>query len=224
MVVGARREAALKELVEELGGTERALAVRTDVTDRESVEGLVKAAEAKFGHGVDILVNVAGVMYFTYMKNCKVDEWDTTVDVNCKGVLHGFAAVLPGMVSRGAGHVITISSDAGRRVFPSLAVYSASKYFVEALSEGTRRELVGTGVKVTTIQPGDCATDLVRNNTDAEACDAMGVKIGETVGEGWANEWQLLNPSDVADAVVYAATAAPHVAINEVLIEPRDQA
>ena len=75
-------------------------------------------------------------------------------------MLNGFAAVLPGMVARGKGHIITISSDAGRRVFPSLAVYCASKYFVEVLSEATRRELIGTGLRVTTIQPGDCATDL----------------------------------------------------------------
>ena len=146
------------------------------------------------------------------------------------------------MTERGSGHIITISSDAGRRVFPNLSVYCASKYFVEALSEGTRRELVvsaapllhrcrlglcsleastplpsvrvlvrvvsgrwcgqGTGVRVTTIQPGDCATDLVMENTDKEACAAMGVTPGEKVGTGWANEWQLLQPKDVADAVV----------------------
>ena len=124
-------------------------------------------------------------------------------------------------------------------------------------------QLVGTGIRVTTIQPGDCATDLVATNTDLEACTAMGVTPGKTVGEGWANgacihpptlsshcppvlggsrkrsidlsnilqncrvlfaEWQLLQPSDVADAVIYASTAPPHVAVNEILIEPRDQA
>ena len=225
VAVGARRVEMLEALcADELGG-ERAVAVATDVTDRASVKNLVqKATETFGGQEVDILVNVAGVMYFTLMKNVQEDEWERTVDVNCKGVLNGFGAVLPSMTKRGSGHIITISSDAGRRVFPNLSVYCASKYFVEALSEGTRRELVGTGVKVTTIQPGDCATDLVKNNTDEEACKAMGVQPGKVVGEGWANEWMLLQPSDVADAVVYAATAPPHVAINEVLIEPRDQA
>jgi NADP-dependent 3-hydroxy acid dehydrogenase YdfG len=201
----------------------RAIAVKTDVTDRASVKRLVSQAEKTFGGGVDILVNVAGVMYFTLMKNAQEDEWERTVDVNCKGVLNGFGAVLPGMVERGAGHIITISSDAGRRVFPKLSVYCASKFFVEALSTGTRAELIGTGLRITTIQPGDCKTELVMNNTDKEALEELGIKAGATVGEGWGNDFNLLEPSDVADAVMYAATAPAHVAINEVLVEPRDQ-
>ena len=226
VAAAARRLEKLKDLCDGLNGKsgdDRALAVACDVTQRASVKTLVKTAEEKFGSGVDILVNCAGVMYFTLMKNVHEDEWERTVDVNVKGVLHGFGAVLPGMTERKSGHIVTISSDAGRRVFPSLSVYCASKYFVEALSEGTRRELVGTGIRVTTIQPGDCATDLVKTNTDKEACAALGVEIGKTVGEGWANENQVLHPSDIADAVVYAVTAPPHVAVNEILIEPRDQ-
>ena len=86
--------------------------MQTDVTNRASVVHLVSEAEKTFGRGVDVLVNVAGVMYFTMMKNVKEDEWEQTVDVNCKGVLNGFGAVLPGMVERGKGHIITISSGA----------------------------------------------------------------------------------------------------------------
>jgi NADP-dependent 3-hydroxy acid dehydrogenase YdfG len=225
VAVGARRlerlEALCLELDPSANGT--ALPIQTDVTDAKSVKNLVNKAEETFGRGVDVMVNVAGVMYFTLMKNCKEDEWNRTVDVNCKGVLNGFGAVLEGMVERGNGHIITISSDAGRRVFKSLAVYCASKYFVEALSEATRRELVGTGLRITTIQPGDCATELVKNNTDTEALDSMGIQAGAVVGEGWGNEWNLLRPEDVAASVLYAATAPAHVAVNEVLIEPRDQ-
>ena len=225
VAVGARRLERLEALCLELDPASKgtAVPVQTDVTDAASVKRLVATAESKFGSGVDVLVNVAGVMYFTLMKNCKEDEWTQTVDVNCKGVLNGFGAVLEGMVARGKGHIITISSDAGRRVFPKLAVYCASKFFVEALSEATRRELVGTGLRITTIQPGDCATDLVRNNTDKEALDSLGIKADAVVGEGWANEWSVLRPEDVAASVLYAATAPAHVAINEVLIEPRDQ-
>ena len=94
---------------------------------------------------------------------------------------------------------------------------------MEALSTGTRAELIGTGLRVTTIQPGDCKTELVMNNTDEEALKELGIKAGATVGEGWGNEFNLLEPSDVADAVMYAATAPAHVAVNEVLVEPRDQ-
>lgn len=168
-------------------------------------------------------VHMTGVMYFTNMKNLHEDEWERTVDVNCKGTMFGIGAVLGGMVERGSGHIVNISSDAGRRIFPSLAVYCASKYFVEAMSEGLRRELVGTGLKVTTIQPGDCATDLVMNNTDTEAAEEQGVSIGVKVGTG-STENQVLQPEDIAAAVLYAVTAPSHVAVNEVLVEPRDQA
>ena len=109
------------------------------------------------------------------------------------------------------------------RIFPNLAVYCASKAFVETLCECTRRELVGTGVTLTTICPGDVkGTELIMSNTDSSAADKMGVEIGKPVGTGF-NRNQLLDPKDVADSVLYAITAPPHVTINTVLIEPRDQ-
>lgn len=193
-----------------------------DVTQRQSVIDLVQEAENKLGE-VDVLINCAGVMYFTEMKNALVDQWEQTVDVNCKGVLNGIGAVLPTMVSRGKGKILTISSDAGMRQFQTLAVYCASKTFVETLCEITRRELVGTGVTLTTICPGDVkGTELVMKNTDVGAASKIGVEIGKAVGEGFSRT-QLLDTDDVANAVVYALTAPPHVAINTVLIEPRDQ-
>ncbi|KAL9185114.1 hypothetical protein ACHAXT_002891 [Thalassiosira profunda] len=193
-----------------------------DVTKRESVCDLVKEAEEKLGD-VDILINCAGVMFFTEMKNGLVDQWEQTVDVNCKGVMHGIGAVLPKFVARGKGKILTISSDAGMRQFPSLAVYCASKTFVETLYEITRRELVGTGVTLTTILPGDVkGTELIMKNTDQESAEKIGVEIGKAVGTGFARN-QLLDTDDVASAVIYALTAPPHVAINTVLIEPRDQ-
>eukprot|EP00959_Pyramimonas_sp_CCMP1952_P133783 2797663-Pyramimonas_sp.AAC.1 len=87
------------------------------------------------------------------MKNLHEDEWERQVDINCKGVLNGVAAVLDGMVKRDAGHIINISSDAGRDVFPSLTVYSATKHFVWAISKGLRKELVGTKVRVRATLP-----------------------------------------------------------------------
>lgn len=193
-----------------------------DVTSRSSVESLVKEAEDKLGD-VDVLINCAGVMYFTEMKNALVDQWDQTVDVNCKGVLHGIGAVMKGMVSRGRGKIVTISSDAGMRHFQTLAVYCASKTFVETLCEVTRRELVGTGVTLTTICPGDVkGTELIMNNSDKSAAEKIGVEIGKPVGEGFSRN-QLLDTSDIADAVIYVLTAPAHVAVNTLLIEPRDQ-
>ena len=132
------------------------------------------------------MINCAGVMYFTLMKNCNLTEWAQTINVNCLGVTNGFAACLPHFLERGEGHIVNISSDASKRVFPSLAVYCASKTFVDVLSEGTRRELVGTGVKITCVQPGDVkGTELIMKNSDGEAAEKMGVEIGKPVGEGF---------------------------------------
>ncbi|GMI30380.1 hypothetical protein TrCOL_g10468 [Triparma columacea] len=226
VALAARRIEVLEKLKSDLVAkgvsSSKIICCKTDVAVRQSVLDLVSLTESSLGP-IDILVNCAGVMYFTLMKNCNMDEWDRTIDTNIKGVTNGFGAVLPLFLSRSNGHIITISSDAGRRVFPSLAVYCASKTFVEVLSEGTRREVVGTGVKITTIQPGDVGgTELIMKNSDTEAASKMGVTIGAPVGEGF-NRNQLLDTQDVADAVLYAVTAPKHVAVNEILIEPRDQ-
>jgi NADP-dependent 3-hydroxy acid dehydrogenase YdfG len=95
--------------------------VPTDVTDRRQVKSLVAHAEAELGP-VDVLINCAGVMYYTLMCNLREDEWEQTVEVICKGLLNCVGAVLGGMLWRGGGHIVTISSDAGRRVFPGLAI------------------------------------------------------------------------------------------------------
>jgi NADP-dependent 3-hydroxy acid dehydrogenase YdfG len=152
-------------------------------------------------------------MYFTQMRNLREDEWERTVEVNCKGALNCVGAVLPGMLERGRGHVVTISSDAGRKVFPGLAVYSASKFFVEALSQGLRLETAGTGLKVTTVQPGNVATDLVSLSADEEALKLYGQPTGARV----------LDPEDVAASIIHALGQPEHVAVNEILVQPRDE-
>ena len=212
LALAARREEALLGVRDGLGDGAESLVLPTDVTDRGQVEALVGRAEEKLGP-VDALVNCAGVMYYTMMKNVRAEEWDRTVEVNCKGALNCVGAVLPGMLERSGGHIVTISSDAGRVVFPGLAVYSASKFFVEALSRGLRLETAGTGVKVTTVQPGNVATDLLALSGDEEALEAYGQPDGARV----------LDPEDVAASVVYALSQPEHVAVNEVLVEPRDE-
>jgi NADP-dependent 3-hydroxy acid dehydrogenase YdfG len=214
VALAARREDALLEVqsgLESRNGKESIVAP-TDVTDREQVRSLVARAEEELG-SVEILVNCAGVMYYTLMKNRREEEWERTVEVNCKGALNCVGAVLPGMLERGRGHIVTISSDAGRNVFPGLAVYSASKFFVEALSQGLRLETAGTGVKVTTIQPGNVATDLISMSGDEEALEEYGQPGGARV----------LNPEDVAASVMHALVQPEHVAVNEILVEPRDE-
>ena len=212
VALAARREDALVEVRQDLSGRGKNLIVPTDVTDRDQVLSLVARAEQELGP-VDILVNCAGVMYYTLMKNLRQQEWERTVEVNCNGALNCVGAVLPGMLERGRGHIVTISSDAGRKVFPGLAVYSASKFFVEALSQGLRLETAGTGLKVTTVQPGNVATDLLSMSADEEALEAYGQPSGVRV----------LDPEDVAASVVHALVQPEHVAVNEILVEPRDE-
>jgi NADP-dependent 3-hydroxy acid dehydrogenase YdfG len=215
LALAARRRDMLVEVqagLERQGGEVRTLIVPTDVTDRRRVKSLVRRTEEEFGP-VDVLVNCAGVMYYTLMGNLHEDDWEQTVDVLCKGMLNCVGAVLRGMLDRGRGHIITISSDAGRKVFPGLAVYSGGKFFVEAVSQGLRLETAGTGLKVTTVQPGNVATDLAELSHDVEALELYGQPSGARV----------LDPEDVAAAVVHALRQPDHVAVNEILVEPRDE-
>ena len=214
VALAARREEALLEIqagLEDRDG-QMSIVAPADVTDREQVDSLVRRTGEELGP-VEILVNCAGVMYYTLMKNVREEEWERTVEVNCKGALNCVGAVLPGMLERGRGHIVTVSSDAGRKVFPGLAVYSASKFFVEALSQGLRLETAGTGLKVTTIQPGNVATDLISMSADEEALEEY-----EQPGDS-----RVLDPEDVAASVVHALVQPEHVAVNEVLVEPCDE-
>ncbi|KAI1329452.1 enterobactin synthetase component F [Xylariaceae sp. FL0255] len=190
----------------------KVFAKATDITSAEQVTGLMRGTEAELG-GIDILVSNAGVMYFTMMASVDTAQWERTVDVNCKGLLHCLAATIPKMLSRGKGHIVAVSSDAGRKVFPGLGVYSASKFFVEATLQSLRLETAGTGLKVTAIQPGNVATDLLGLSTDPVALEKYGAPSGA----------EVLKPEEVADAIVFAVTRPDHVAVNEVLIEPRDE-
>lgn len=213
LALAARRAEELEKVKRMLVVREGKVIVRsTDVVKRGEVEALVKQAEEELGP-VDILVSCAGVMYFTMMKNCLVEEWDRTVDVNCKGLLNALSSTVPGMLERGSGHVVAISSDAGRKVFPGLGVYSASKFFVEATLQSLRLETAGSGLRVTAIQPGNTFTPLLQMSSDQEAVK----KYGEPSGA------QILSPEDIAGSIVYALRQPDHVSVNEVLIEPRDE-
>jgi amino acid adenylation domain-containing protein/thioester reductase-like protein len=185
---------------------------KTDVTERKQVERLMRRAEKELGP-IDIVVSCAGVMYWTLMKNAQLDDWDRTVDVNCKGLLHCIASAVPNMLKRGTGHFVAISSDAGRKVFPGLGVYSASKFFVEATLQSLRLETAGSGLRVTSVQPGNTKTPLLNMSTDTEAVK----KYGEPSGA------EIMDPEDVANAIAYALQQPAHVAMNEILIEPRDE-
>ena len=215
--MGARRIGELEKtrsIVAESckGCVSKTICVSTDVTKREQVESLVETAEITLGP-VDILVNVAGCMYFTLMKNVMWDQWEQQVDVNAKGTMYGIGTVLPKMLQRGKGHIVNITSDAGRKAFAGLGIYSGSKFFVEAVSQALRLETASTGLRVTCIQPGNVATPLLSKSTDPEGLEEYGTPTGAKV----------LEPADIGRAVVYALTQPEWCAVNEILVEPREE-
>ncbi|XP_049804567.1 uncharacterized protein LOC126248021 isoform X1 [Schistocerca nitens] len=212
VAMAARRVERLKQLqleIEEQGAM--AIAVQMDVCNEDEVCAGVKKTESLLGP-ISILVNNAGVMYYTLMKNLKLSDWKKMVDVNINGVLTCLSAVLGGMVDRKCGHIINISSDAGRKAYAGLAVYSGTKFFIEALSRSLREEVVGTGIKVTCIQPGDVKTELHGHSTDVEAKEMYDA----------SDKVKILTPNDVAQAVIYALTQPDYCAVNEILLEPRE--
>jgi len=141
VVLAARNFEKLNKLKDELNSEGiKAIAVKTDVVSRDDMQAMAKAAIDEFG-SIDLLVNNAGLMPLSFMKNLHHEEWNQMIDVNIKGVLNGIEAVLPTMMKNKSGHIINISSVAGVKVFPSSAVYSGTKWAVEAITEGLRMEM-----------------------------------------------------------------------------------
>ncbi|MDH5805079.1 MAG: SDR family oxidoreductase [Gemmatimonadota bacterium] len=215
VVLGARRKDRLEVLqaeIAEAGGT--ALAVAVDVTDREAVEGMAQQALKAFGR-IDILVNNAGIMPLSPIRALKVDEWDRMIDVNVKGLLYCVAAVLPTMLEQEDGHIINVSSVAGRRPFQNGVIYSSTKFAVRAISQGLRLELSPEDkIRVTDIEPGVVATELTHHITHEETA--------ERFKANWANKKEL-DSEDVAEAIRWVAMQPEHVNVNELLVRPTDQ-
>lgn len=214
VVLAARREDRLNELRDEIeadGG--RALVVPTDVTDREACQHLVDKTLETYGR-LDILVNNAGLMPLSLVDKVKLDEWETMVDVNVKGVLFCTAAALPHFTEHERGDIVNVSSVAGRRVFPGGAVYCATKFAVTAFSEGLRQELGPKyGIRVICIEPGAVATELTDTITDEDIRSRFGTM-----------KLTPLEPNAIARAIVHAVTAPRGVTTAEMLIMPTDQA
>jgi Short-chain alcohol dehydrogenase of unknown specificity len=211
----ARRKDRLENLQKEIQQKDgQALAIAADVTKKDDVKKAVDACLKTFGR-IDILINNAGIMPLSYVKNLKEDEWERMVDVNIKGVLYGIGAVLPSMIEQSSGHIVNISSIAGRRVFAGGAVYCATKFAVAALSEGLRMELSAEHkIRVTVIEPGLVATELPNTITDTE--------FQTKVFPSFAKVKPLM-ADDIARAILYAVTQPPHVDVAEILVMPSKQ-
>jgi hypothetical protein len=216
VVLAARRVDRLEQLknrLEQETGA-RVLPLPCDVTKREDLERVAQEAQNSFG-AIDILINNAGVMLLSYLKNDKVDEWERMVDVNIKGVLFAIHAVLPGMLARKSGHIVNISSVAGHEVFPAGSVYSATKYAVRALTMTMEKELSRTGVRVTNISPGAVDTELATHITDEAVLETHRRR---------PPDFRKLAARDIANAIVYALTQPDYVNVNEIIVRPQQPA
>ena len=189
------------------------LSQKLDVTKKDDCNAFVDQTVKKWGT-VDILVNNAGLMPLSFIKNLKVDEWEQMIDVNIKGVLFCTAAVIPHLKEKKSGHIVNISSVAGRVVFPSGSVYCATKHAVTALSEGLRQEFsTRSNIRVTCIEPGVVETELLNTITD----DSL-----QSFVEA-AKKSQSLRAEDIANAILFALQSPEHMNVNEVLVRPTTQ-
>lgn len=212
VVLGARRAERINALAMELGGKGKALAVKTDVTDRDQVKALVDAAVEQFGR-VDVMINNAGLMQQSPLESLKIDEWDNMIDVNIKGVLYGIAAALPHMQQQKAGHFINVASVAGHKLIPPGTVYCATKHAVRAISEGLRMEVKPYNIRSTIISPGAVDTELPQHITHQPSADGI---------QGFYKEYAI--PADsFARAVAFAIEQPEDVDINEILFRPTRQ-
>jgi NADP-dependent 3-hydroxy acid dehydrogenase YdfG len=213
VVLGARRADRLKSLMDELTGRGgKAIAVSTDVTQRDQVKKLVDAAVQAYGR-IDVMINNAGLMPQAPLERLKIDEWDRMIDVNIKGVLYGIAAALPHMQRQKAGHFINVSSVAGHKVGPGFAVYAATKHAVRALSEGLRQEVKPYNIRTTVISPGAVATELPNGVTDPA--------VAERIHKFYA---EVAIPAEsFARTVAFAMSQPDEVDVNEVVFRPTRQ-
>mgnify|MGYP003312076195 CR=1 FL=1 len=214
IVAGARRLDRLETLQKEISDDGGEITIcETDVTKKSDCDNLVKQGIDKYGT-VDVLINNAGLMPLSFIRSLKIDEWDRMVDVNFKGVMYCTAAVVPTMVEKNTGHIINISSVAGRIVFPAGSVYCATKHAVTAFSEGLRQELsVRKNFRITSIEPGVVQTEL--SDTITEKALAAFIEKGKKMAG--------LQAEDISNAIIFAIEAPNHVNVNEILIRPTTQ-
>ncbi|MDT3670350.1 MAG: bifunctional NADP-dependent 3-hydroxy acid dehydrogenase/3-hydroxypropionate dehydrogenase YdfG [Aromatoleum sp.] len=209
VVAAARRTARLHALADELG--DLLFPLELDVRDRARVEALPALLPAEFKE-VDVLVNNAGLaLGIDPAHRASLDDWETMIDTNCRGLVQLTRAFLPGMVDRGRGHIVNLGSTAGRWPYPGANVYGATKAFVRQFSLNLRADLAGTPVRVTDVEPGLCGgTEF--SNVRFHGDDDRAAQVYRDV--------QPLAAEDVAETVHWVATRPSHVNINTIELMP----
>ncbi|MEI1377829.1 SDR family oxidoreductase [Nostoc sp. UHCC 0926] len=216
LILAARRLERLQQLADTLSkdfSTEIHL-LQVDVRDRNAVESAISTLPSAWSD-IDILINNAGLSRgLDKLHEGSFQDWEDMIDTNVKGLLYLSRYVVPGMVSRDRGHVVNLGSIAGHQTYPGGNVYCATKAAVRAISEGLKQDLLGTRVRVTSVDPGMVETEFseVRFHGDTERAN----KVYQGVTP--------LTADDVADVIFFCVTRSPHVNINEVVLMPVDQA
>ncbi|MEH2120724.1 SDR family oxidoreductase [Nostoc sp.] len=216
LILAARRLERLQQLADTLSkdfSTEIHL-LQLDVRDRNAVESAISTLPSAWSE-IDILINNAGLSRgLDKLHEGSFQDWEDMIDTNVKGLLYLSRYVVPGMVSRDRGHVVNLGSIAGHQTYPGGNVYCATKAAVRAISEGLKQDLLGTRVRVTSVDPGMVETEFseVRFHGDTERAN----KVYQGVTP--------LTADDVADVIFFCVTRSPHVNINEVVLMPVDQA
>ena len=216
IIITGRRKERLEQLAEELKETYKAevLPLTFDVREQAAVAAALANLPQDWQQ-VDILLNNAGLAAGKDpIQSGKRDNWERMIDTNVKGLLYVSEQIVPQMVARKSGHIINVSSTAGKEAYPGGNVYCASKHAVEAITEGMRQDLLPYNIRVSRVSPGMVETEfsLVRFDGDQQAADAT------------YQGMEPLHPEDVADAIYYMATRPPHVCVNDLVLLPTAQA
>lgn len=207
-----RIDALAKRIV---GGGGRSLAIETDVAYEAQANAFVERTHDELG-SVDVLVNNAGVMLLGPVAGADTEEWRRMVDVNVLGLLYCTHAALPLMGAAGSGHIVNVSSVAGRQANMGSGVYNLTKFGVVGFSEALRQECARANVRVTAIEPGWVDTELQGHNENPQVKASIDKMMGQIE--------KILEPEDIARAIKYAVTQPAHVNVNEILIRPSGQA
>jgi NADP-dependent 3-hydroxy acid dehydrogenase YdfG len=218
VAIAARRGDRLQELAEQIGDTSRVLVLETDITDEAQAGAMVARTVAELGR-LDTLVNNAGVMLLGPVEDAPVEEWRRMVELNVMGLLHTTHAALPHLLEAAAGDprrvadVVNVSSVAGRTARSGSGVYNVTKFGVVALTESMRQEFTRRHVRVSVVEPGAVATELVTH-------------VRPAVLEGLRSQFSDTEPlqsEDIAEAIAFTVTRPRRMAINELLIRPTEQ-
>ena len=214
VAIAARRVDRLEALAERIrftGGD--VLVIHADFANELEANSSVWQTKEHFGR-LDILINNAGVMLLGPILNADTEDWRRMFDVNVMGLMYATHAALPIMIEQGEGHIVNISSVAGRFTGPPSAVYSATKFAVNAFSEGLRKQVSKKAIRVTVIEPGAVATELQSHITHEQTRADI---------QDWIAGMEPLQSEDIAAAISYAVTQHPRVNVNEILIRPTQQ-